>query len=59
MTEFAFAHSAQRLAVMVSKAAQFNVKEAAPGVIAEADHKALRDVILGCVQNGNQALGVR
>ena len=44
---------------MASKVAQFNVKEAALDVIAVADHKALRDVTLGCVQNGNQALGVR
>jgi len=44
---------------MVSKAVQCNVKGAAPDVIAVADHKALRDVILGCVQNGNQAPGVR
>jgi len=57
--EFSFAYSAQRLAVMASKVAQFNVKEAALDVIAVADHKALRDVTLGCVQNGNQALGVR
>jgi len=50
--------SVQRLVVMVSKDVQYNVKAAAPDVIAAADHKALRDVTLGCVQNGNQGLGV-
>lgn len=44
---------------MVSKDVQYNVKAAAPDVIAAANHKALRDVTLGCVQNGNQGLGVR
>lgn len=44
---------------MVSRDVQYNVKGAMSDVIAAADHKALRDVILDCVQNGNQALGVR
>ena len=38
---------------------QCDAVEVSHDVIAEVDHKALRDVILGCVQNGNQAHGVR
>ena len=57
--EFSFACSAQRLVVMVLNDVQCSVKVATPAVIVAADHKVLRDVILGCVQNGNQALGVR
>jgi len=50
--------SAQRVVEMVSRDVQYNVKGAMPDVIPAADHKAMRDVILDCVQNGNQALGV-
>ena len=44
---------------MVLKDAQFSVMEVAADVIAKVDHKALLDVILGCVQSGRQGPGVR
>ena len=44
---------------MDSKDVLCSVKGGTPDVIAAADHKASRDVILDCVQNGNQDLGVR
>lgn len=54
-----FVYSARRLVVMVLKDAQFNVMGVMADVIAIADHRALPDVILGCVQSGNQGHGVR